>query len=104
MPILASKHRDGRTCILVATDFSDASKTAVLLGAKLAERADVRLHLLHVVDMGEHPLRLFFESADALRERVDEDAQERLTTFAAEVLGDVADVELTVKFGHPVDA
>lgn len=108
MPLLDPRHQaDGRACILVATDFSDTSAQAIRAGAAIAEDPEVRLKVVHIVDMleGQNLFDVFFESADALEEKVRVDASAKLRDFVAETLGESisSDVETEVRFGHPVD-
>lgn len=75
--------------VLVATDFSPASETALVYGRALARTFNGTLHVLHVVD--NLAARLSYADASVagvappeLQGQLERDARERMETFVAE--------------------
>lgn len=90
--------------LLIPTDGTDASVTALDHGIEIASSTGATVHLLHVVDLGtEMSASGVGNIADDLTETLDEDAEEALTQ--AEEMADEAGVtsERTVLEGFPDD-
>lgn len=91
--------------ILIPTDGSDASATALNQGMEIASNTDAKVHLLHVVDVGkEMSASAVGDIADDLTEALDEEAREALEQ--AEQMADEANVttERAILEGFPEDA
>ncbi|WP_336365289.1 universal stress protein [Halalkalicoccus salilacus] len=91
--------------ILIPTDGSDASVTALEQGMEIASSMGAKVHLLHVVDVGtEMSAAGVGTIADDLTEALDEEAKEALNQ--AEQMADEAGVtsERAVLEGLPEDA
>lgn len=91
--------------ILIPTDGSDASVTALDHGMEIASSMGAEVHLLHVVDVGtEMSAAGVGTIADDLTEALDEEAKEALNQ--AEQMADEAGVttERAVLEGFPEDA
>lgn len=89
--------------ILIPTDGSDASVTALDHGIEIASNTGAKVHLLHVVDLGTE-MSASGDIADDLTETLDEEAKEALNQ--AEKMADEAGVtsERAVLEGFPDDA
>ena len=88
--------------ILVATDFSDSSSTAVGYAAALAHSLRARLHLVHVLEepfAASGPYEWHLPDTPARREERYERALSRLTQAAAGV-GDLIDASVEVRSGQ----
>lgn len=91
--------------ILIPTDGSDESVTALEHGTKIASSMDATVHLLHVVDVGtEMSASGVGDIADDLTETLDEEAHEAIEQ--AETIADEAGVtsERAILEGFPEDA
>ena len=91
--------------ILIPTDGSDASLTALDHGTEIASSVGATVHILHVVDVGtEMSAAGVGEIADDLTETLDEEAKAALDQ--AETMADEAGVttEQAVLEGFPEDA
>ncbi len=91
--------------ILIPTDGSDASTTALEQGVEIASGTDATVHLLHVVDVGtEMAASGVGNVADDLTKTLDKEAKEALNQ--AEKMADEAGVsaERAILEGFPEDA
>lgn len=91
--------------ILIPTDGSDASATALDHGIEIASSMGAKVHLLHVVDVGtEMSASGVGDIADDLTETLDQEAKEALEQ--AETMADEAGVtsERAILEGFPEDA
>ncbi len=91
--------------VLIPTDGSDASVTALDHGMEIASSMDAKVHLLHVVDVGtEMSASAVGDIADDLTEALDQEAEEAIDR--AEQMADEAGVtsERAVLEGFPEDA
>lgn len=91
--------------ILIPTDGSEASETALNHGLEIASSTGATVHLLHVVDVGkEMSASAVGDIADDLTDALDTEAEETLTR--AETMADEADVatERAILEGFPEDA
>lgn len=91
--------------ILIPTDGSTASVTALEHGTEIASSMDATVHLLHVVDVGtEMSAASVGDIADDLTETLDEEAREAIDQ--AETMADEAGVtsERAILEGFPEDA
>ena len=89
--------------ILIPTDFSTTGEFAVEYGCSLAQTLKSRVHLLHVVEnphLGPGGATLWNYSLPALRERLEEEAEERMATLAAQYEPDLV-VERDARVGEP---
>lgn len=93
--------------ILVATDFSDNSKTALKQGAFLAkQQMGSELEVVHVVDLsvGDNAWRILVETPEEIEEEALEEAQTKLEAFVAETLDELPEkITYTLRLGNPVD-
>lgn len=70
--------------VLVPTDFSDASESALAYGKALAEKFGASLHLVHVMeDLLAHAwaAEVYVASAPNLREEIERESRQRLETM-----------------------
>lgn len=76
--------------ILAATDFSEASRTAVNKGRALAAQTCSEFHLLHVIDSNDIPDRLIdrVTAQQPFREEINQAATGRLEEFVASLTGE----------------
>lgn len=91
--------------ILIPTDGSDASVTALEHGTEIASSMEATVHLLHVVDVGtEMSAAGVGDIADDLTEALDEEAREAIDQ--AEAMADEASVpsDRAILEGYPEDA
>lgn len=91
--------------ILIPTDGSDASVTALEHGTEIASGIEATVHLLHVVDVGtEMSASGVGDVADDLTETLDKEAKEAIKQ--AETMADEAGVtsERAILEGFPEDA
>lgn len=104
MPVVHPKKDDPRSVLLVPTDLSEGSKSALKLANRLAKDAHVRLEVIHVVDLksGVVPLKVLFQSADEI-EAFRQEAVARVESFVADTIGLTDGLDLRVLIGHPVD-
>lgn len=104
MPVVHPKKEDPRSVLLVPTDLSEGSRSALKLANRLAKDAHVRLEVIHVVDLksGVVPLKVLFQSAEEI-EAFRQEAVERVEAFVAETIGLTEGLDLRVLIGHPVD-
>jgi universal stress protein E len=97
--------------VLIACDFSDASRRACLEGQQIArwaatQAAAVELHALHVIDRRDVPDDLL-EAAPpgtkprTFRSRIRQAADEHFAAFVAETLGGDPPVERHLEWGTP---
>ncbi|HXW04527.1 MAG TPA: universal stress protein [Vicinamibacterales bacterium] len=89
--------------ILCAVDFSDSSLRALQFAVALAEEADARLSVLHVLELlpeGDAP-ELGFLSLREYRERLEATARERLRAAVPDSARQFADVDERVTIGKP---
>ena len=73
--------------VLVPTDFSEASETALTYGKGMAEAFGASLHLVHVMeDLLAHAwaAEVYVASAPNLREEIEREARQRLETMLPE--------------------
>jgi nucleotide-binding universal stress UspA family protein len=93
------------TRILVPTDFSACSDTAIHYAADLAAHLRASLELLHVVEdpflSGAWSAEAFIAGADNLLEEVTESAKIRLAAVAAALAARGVAAEITVVSGPP---
>jgi nucleotide-binding universal stress UspA family protein len=87
--------------VLVPTDFSEASDTAIGYAKAMAQAFGGTMHLLHVVEEPFASLDAPVPAYPALSERIQREAGERLATVAAAAELAETQVRLAVKTGHP---
>ena len=87
--------------ILVATDFSECSRSAVARAQEMFQGAEVRLTLITAVEPATHGLRI---QTDDVHERMEAEAKGALKKLSTEVFGDDARVMTRVVPATPADA
>jgi nucleotide-binding universal stress UspA family protein len=100
--LAADGPRFGVKQVLMATDFSKASATALQWSVDIAQHADATLVLCHVVSRSSMPTAWLSRMADVHEGRTRE-AQSRLEALAARV-GETVKCETVVEVGRPPDA
>jgi len=98
-----ANHGEAPKAVLAATDFSDVSRRAVLQGLEIAEQANAKFHLLHVIDSADVPEDLLQQTTQgtSFRQQVNQVAREHLEGFI-QSLGIAADrVQPHLTFGTP---
>jgi nucleotide-binding universal stress UspA family protein len=94
--------------VLMATDFSEASRKAALQGHWIARQANAELHLLHAIDSFEVPEELLPKIAEfeALRRELEHEARGKLREFVASIDADARSIQQHVACGpawHEID-
>lgn len=89
--------------VLATTDFSDASRRAVLEGMWVAKQASAQFHLLHVIDALDVPEQILFanEAASSVRHEINEEATRRLEAFVESLNTDCERVQRHLTWGTP---
>ncbi len=89
--------------ILTGTDFSDASKAAVLNGMALAEEFGAELHLMHVIDTTDTPSNNVdrISGHESMRQSINDFARSRLETFVQSLECAQCQVKLHLSWGTP---
>ena len=101
--IVKAEHVGPPKAILAATDFSDASRRAVLEGLSVAQQAAADFHLLHVIDALDVPDGLMGQipDVDSLLAAIHEQAHRRLDEFLASLPADSTRVQRHLSRGIP---
>ncbi|MBL9093504.1 MAG: universal stress protein [Planctomycetaceae bacterium] len=101
--VVKAQHAEPPKTVLAATDFSDASRRAVLEGLSIAREAGAEFHLLHVIDSLDVPSGLSERlPADSwLRQAIREEAGERLADFVAYLDADSTRIHSHLSPGMP---
>ncbi len=86
--------------IIVPTDFSSCSETAVRAAAGLRQASGAEVLLLHVTEPAHAGLRV--QTGD-LHEAMRREAELKLKKVAAEAFADDANVRVMVQQGHPAE-
>ncbi len=89
--------------ILATTDFSDVSRKAVLHALWLAQKANAKLHLVHVIDTDDEPTNLLRDTPPgaSLRDVVNRAAEQRLKEFLDSLKTDCSRVVPHLTWGYP---
>lgn len=89
--------------VLAGTDFSDASKNAVLKGAAIAEKQGATLHLLHVIDSKDTPEKSVARMADgeSIRKLIKKNARSRLDAFVQSLGIGTPQLQIHLSWGTP---
>lgn len=104
MTIVQPQKNDPRSTIMVATDLSEASRAALRLGGRFAGESDLRVEVLHVVNIraSGNALHVLFDSPESL-EALKKAASAQADAFVEETLGLQDWVDVRVVLGHPVE-
>ena len=89
--------------VLAGTDFSEASKKAVLEGAAIAEKQDATFHLLHVIDSKDTPEKSVAGMANgvSIRKLIKEKARSRLEAFVQSLGIETNHLQIHLSWGTP---
>jgi nucleotide-binding universal stress UspA family protein len=90
--------------VLVPTDFSDASETALTYGMGLAETFGASLHLVHVMeDLLAHAwaAEVYVAAVPNLREEIERESQQRLSAMLPEADRKRLRAEIALLSGNP---
>ena len=89
--------------VLAATDFSEASRKAVLEGLWIANQASADFHLVHVIDSMDVAEEIFSQIPDggSLRREINEEATRRLDTFVKSLHINPESIKKHLSFGTP---
>ena len=90
--------------VLVPTDFSDASETALTYGRGLAEAFGASLHLVHVMeDLLAHAwaAEVYVAAVPNLREEIERESQQRLSAMLPEADRERLRAEIALLSGNP---
>lgn len=101
--IVKAEHFAPPKTILAATDFSEASRKAVMEGLMIAEHVDATLHLIHVVDSNDVPEDLIshIPQGSSLKQEIIKEATERLDDFVETLPVDRARIQTHLLWGTP---
>jgi universal stress protein E len=101
--VVKKEHAAAPKVILAPTDFSDASRKAVLAGLWLAEKADAEFHLLHVIDSKDVPDDLLehIPLGSSIRQEINKEAEQRLEEFLKTLGEGVSRIVSHLTWGHP---
>jgi nucleotide-binding universal stress UspA family protein len=91
--------------LLVPTDFSDASRSAVRYGVAFAENFKCTLHLLHVLETvtGADPLALEIPERSTIEHAIEATAWDQLRGVLSSSEQARVRVELAIEWGSPAD-
>lgn len=80
---VTANHVESPKIVLAATDFSEVSRKAVLHGLEIADLAEAKFHLLHVIDSADVPEDLLQHPTQgtSFRQEVNQVAKEHLESF-----------------------
>ena len=90
--------------VLVPTDFSEASETALTYGRAMAEAFGASLHLVHVMeDLLAHAwaAEVYVASAPNLREEIERESRQRLETMLPEAGRERLQARVALLAGNP---
>lgn len=101
--IVKPEHADPPKVILAPCDFSDVSRRAVLQGLWLADQSSAEFHVLHVIDSKDVPDDLMEKLSEngSVRERINQEAAQRLETFLGSLGRDTTRVQCHLSWGDP---
>jgi universal stress protein E len=101
--VVKKEHATAPKVILAPTDFSDASRKAILAGLWLAQKADAEFHLLHVIDSKDVPNDLLehIPSGSSIRQEVNKEAEQRLEEFLKTLGTGASRIVSHLTWGHP---
>ena len=102
--IVKAEHLGVPKVVLASTDFSEASRKAVLKGLWVARQADdAEFHLLHVFDSMDIPEDVIAKEAryTSLRREINEEATQRLEVFVQSLDTDRSRVHSHLSWGTP---
>jgi len=101
--IVKKEHLTAPRVVLAPTDFSDASRKAVLAGLWLAEKSHAEFHLVHVIDSKDAPDDLLdhIPPGSSIREEINKEAEQRLNEFLPTLGPSVPQVVSHLTWGHP---
>lgn len=90
--------------ILVATDFSKNSRSAIQFAAVIAKQLSLPVRLIHVVDFAgdDNAWRILYETPDEIQKHATQEAQNQLNALATELLAHV-ESSTKVRFGTPAE-
>jgi nucleotide-binding universal stress UspA family protein len=101
--VVKKEHATAPKVILAPTDFSDASRKAILAGLWLAQKAEAEFHLLHVIDSKDVPNDLLehIPSGSSIRQEVNKEAEQRLEEFLKTLGTGASRIVSHLTWGHP---
>jgi nucleotide-binding universal stress UspA family protein len=101
--IVSAEHAGPPKVVLAATDFSEVSFKAVAHGLWVAQQANAKFHLLHVIDSADVPEDLIsrIPQGSSLRNEINERATKRLELFIARLNVDRNLVQPHLPWGIP---
>jgi len=101
--IVKAEHVGAPKVVLASTDFSGASRKAVLHGLWVARQANADFHLLHVFDSMDIPEDVIAKESRyaSLRREINEDATQRLEAFVQSLDTDRSRVHSHLSWGTP---
>jgi nucleotide-binding universal stress UspA family protein len=101
--IAKEEHVGPPKVVLAATDFSDVSFKAAKQALWIAELADAKFHLVHVVDSMDVPEEVIskFPEGDSLRNDINAEAQDRLESFVQSLASNRSKIHLHLAWGTP---
>jgi len=101
--IVKAEHVGAPKVVLASTDFSEASRKAVLHGLWVATQANADFHLLHVFDSMDIPEDVIAKESRyaSLRREINEDATQRLEAFVQSLDTDHSRVHSHLSWGTP---
>ncbi|MEX0725512.1 MAG: universal stress protein [Planctomycetaceae bacterium] len=101
--IVKAEHVGEPKIVLAATDFSEASRRAVLRAMTIAQRAHAEFHLLHAIDSNDVPDDVVerIPEGSSLREEINAEAAKHLDGFVASLPADLGPVQTHQTYGIP---
>jgi nucleotide-binding universal stress UspA family protein len=92
-------------CVLVPTDFSESSRTALAYAMSLVERCQASLHLLHVLQevVGAEPLEWHMPVRTGIERTVEESAWADLQGLLSDEDHARLKVQLAIEWGRPAE-
>ena len=101
--IAKAEHAGPPKVVLAATDFSAVSFKAVAHGLRVAQQANAKFHLLHVLDSKVVPEDVIAKipQGSSLRQDINEDAEKRLDTLRESLQADRSRIQVHLSWGTP---
>jgi nucleotide-binding universal stress UspA family protein len=101
--IVKAEHEGQPRAVLAPTDFSEVSLKAAAHGLSVAEQADAKFHLLHVIDSMDIPEDVISKlpQGSSLREEINAEAKNRLEAFLNSLKVDRNQIQVHLSWGTP---
>jgi universal stress protein E len=101
--IVKAEHVDPPKVVLATTDFSDVSFKAVAQGLWVAQQANAKFHLLHIIDSMDIPEDVISKNPEgsSLRNEFNKEANDQLEALVKSLGADPSQIQSHVTWGTP---